>query len=103
MADRHPVDVQLTDEAFYAYAALAEGPLLDDVDQALDNLALFPLLGREYDPVYEATLPPVPCRVLYVDWLGIYYRVTEGGDVVVEALLDQHRDPLQRFPGPRQM
>ena len=99
MADDAPLyEVELTDEAFYAYATLSPERLFRHVDNELDLLRHFPELGEAYDPAYPASRPPFPCRVLYCEHLGIYYRIDEGSrKVIVIALEDQRRNPLNRF------
>lgn len=93
-------EVQLTDEAFYAYSSLPGKRLFDRLDRDLELLETTPYIGREYDPAYDASRPPFPCRVLYCGCYGIYYRVYEESfRVVVFAIVDQRRDPLSRFAG----
>lgn len=90
--------VALTDEAFYALAALPTDRLFLHVEQNLELLKTSPYLGREYDPVYEATRPPFPCRVLLCEHYGIYYRVYESDlRITVFAIVDQRRNPMERF------
>lgn len=97
----HPrYEVRLTDAAFFAYASLPTERLYEHVGSDLGLLETTPRLGREYDPVYEAKRPPFPCRVLFCEHYGIYYRVDdESRTVVVFAIEDQRRNPLNRFDG----
>lgn len=96
--ERAPYGVVLTDEAFSAYAGLPTERLFKRVDHDLGLLEKTPYLGREYDPAYEAARPPFPCRVLYCGHYGIYYRVVEDArTVVVFAIEDQRRNPVERF------
>lgn len=91
-------EVVLTDEAFYAFAALPTERAFDHVDHDLSLLETTPELGQTYDPAYDATRPPFACRVLYCDRYGIYYRIDEAKHrVVVFAIEDQRRNPLTRF------
>lgn len=91
-------EVKLTDEAFYAYAALPTQRIFDHVDNDLDLLATSPELGQAYDPAYDAARPPFACRVLYCEHYGIYYRADETDRAVtVFAIEDQRRNPLTRF------
>ena len=91
-------EVVLTDEAFYAYVALPSERVFEHVGEDLALLEITPFMGVAYDPVYETKRPPFPCRVLYCEWYGLYYRVDEGArQVVVFAIEDQRRNPSQRF------
>lgn len=91
-------EVRLTDEAFYAYAALPTERVFAHVDNDLDPLAITPELGQVYDPAYDAAKPPFTCRVLYCEQYGIYYHVDETERaVIVFAIEDQRRNPLTRF------
>ena len=74
------------------------------VKEAILRLAQFPMLGREYDPDYDAACPPVACRVLYAGRYGVYYTGFNGAPdmpLVVLAVEDERRDPKRRFPGMR--
>lgn len=91
-------DVRLTDEAFYALATLSSDRVFARMGNDLELLGLFPHLGREYDPVYDAARPPFACRVFHCENFGIYYRVDdEERRVVVFAIVDQRRNPVERF------
>ena len=90
--------VGLTDEAFYALATLPSERLFLHVDHVIGLLGTSPYLGREYDPVYDTTRPPFPCRVLFCEQYGIYYRVHEEAfRVTIFAIVDQRRNPTERF------
>ncbi len=72
------------------------------IKDAILRLEDFPLLGRAYDPDYEAARPPMPCRVLYAGRYGVYYMLTDDAPVpllVVLAIGDERRDPIRRFSG----
>lgn len=98
MADAVTWDVIVTDEAFYALAALSSNRLFEHVQHDLTLLETTPRLGRIYDPAYEAALPPFECRVMFCEHLGIYYRAHEEEQrVVVFAIEDQRRNPTERF------
>lgn len=93
-----PFEVELTDEAFYAYVSLPTERLFDHVDHDLELLATTPELGQHYDPAYEAMRPAFDCRVLYCEYFGIYYHIDDASrKVIVFALEDQRRNPLDRF------
>ncbi|BAK45000.1 type II toxin-antitoxin system RelE/ParE family toxin [Eggerthella sp. YY7918] len=90
--------VNMTDEAFYAYTALPTDRIFSHVDKNLSLLETTPELGHEYDPAYPAARPPFACRVLYCENYGVYYRIdTDTRTVVVFAIEDQRRNPLGRF------
>lgn len=94
----HAFEVKLTDEAFYAYAALPTERVFAHVGNDLDLLSTSPELGQRYDPAYNAARPPFSCRVLYCEHYGIYYRIDEQERaVIVFAIEDQRRNPLTRF------
>lgn len=97
MSERY--EVQLADEALYAYATIPVPSWLEDVDGKLELLCLYPrFMGAPYDPVYEAAIPPEPCLVTYAGYYGIYYTVDDEAAVVqVVAIVDQRRDPTTRF------
>lgn len=98
--DRPAFEVMLTDEALYAFASLPTTHAFERVDYDLGLLETTPHLGRNYDPAYDAARPPFPCRVLFSGYYGIYYRVDEDARrVVVFAIVDQRRDPANRFSG----
>ncbi len=91
-------EVALTDEAFYSYAAIPSEKAFARVGQDIGLLEHTPYLGRVYDPAYDASRPPFPCRVLYCGHYGIYYRVDEDAErVTVFAVVDQRRDLERRF------
>lgn len=98
--DRPDFEVLLTDEAFYAFASLPTTHAFERIDCDLGLLETTPYLGRDYDPAYDATRPPFPCRVLFSGYYGIYYQVDDDAErVVVFAIVDQRRDPANRFTG----
>ncbi len=91
-------DIELTDEALYAYADIRSQSILGRIDTLIDTLALHPYYGEKYDPAYEASRPPVDCRVLFCAHYGIYYHVNETRRLVtILAIVSQRRDPLTRF------
>ncbi len=90
--------VELTDEAFFSYVSIASERLFEHVDTDIGLLETNPYLGRVYDPVYDAARPDFPCRVLYCEHYGIYYRVDDKlHRIVVFAIEDQRRNPKSRF------
>lgn len=97
-SDNIRYQVILTDEAFYAFSTLPSERLFCHIDNDLGLLETTPELGREYDPVYDAVRPPFPCRVLYCEQYGIYYKLDdESKTVLVFAIEDQRRNPARRF------
>lgn len=68
------------------------------VDNVLQVLATTPLMGRTYDPLYEAAVPEEPIMVVYAGHYGIYYDIDESGpEVNVSYIEDQRADPATRF------
>ncbi len=95
---REPFEIEITDEALYAYSDIQSESILRRIEALIDMLALYPFYGEEYEPVYEAAQPPVPCRVLFCTHYGIYYHVNETEKLItVIAIESQRRDPLSRF------
>ena len=91
-------EILFADEAYLAYVALPSDRLFDRITHSIKLLECSPLLGRIYDPAYEAKRPPVPCRVLYCEHYGIYYTVDdEARALYILAIEDQRRDPKNRF------
>ena len=90
--------IQLTDEAVYGYADKASPDLYDRIDHLIEFLMDHPYYGQVYDPYYEASRPPVPCRVFYCGHVGVYYHVNDPDRIItVLAVVDQRRNPLGRF------
>lgn len=90
--------VELTDEACYSLADITSKRVVNHVLEVLSLLEGSPFLGRHYDPIYEAAKPDTDCRMLYCEFLGIYYHADEVEHVViVMAIVDQRRNPLTRF------
>lgn len=76
--------------------------VFDRVERSMSLLSRHPYLGREYNPAYDAALPPVSCRVLYVGntTKAIYYFVDEERQrVFVFYIGDARSDPMTRFVG----
>ena len=93
-----PFEVQLTDEAVYAYSAIPSQDVYVRIGTLLDFVAEHPYYGQEYDPYYESALPPVECRVFFCGKYSAYYHVDENRRIItVLAIEDQRRNPLARF------
>lgn len=76
------------------------GRTYDRVATAIGTLERFPYLGAEYSPEYEASLPPVSCRQMYVQRTTkvLYYTVNEdAGTVDIFFMDDARTDPHDRF------
>lgn len=70
------------------------------IDRQRDMLALFPEMGREYDPSYEAAHFPVPCRWIAIPDtpFTIYYVIDYDADEVkVFHIEHQRMNPKGRF------
>lgn len=68
------------------------------IDRQRDMLALFPEMGREYDPVYDAARLSVPCRWIAIPDtpFTIYYVIDYDADEVRVVL---HRAPAHEPHG----
>lgn len=96
--EEKPYEIQLTDEAVYAYGEIPSQEIYGRIGSLLDFLTTHPYYGQEYDPYYEAALPPITCRVFYCGRYGVYYHVHENEMLItVLAIEDQRRNPLARF------
>ncbi|WP_139651645.1 hypothetical protein [Raoultibacter phocaeensis] len=68
------------------------------IDGVLSVLDTVPDIGRGYDPLYEAAMPPKDVMVAYAGHFSIYYEVLEEERIVyVYYIEDQRRDPMARF------
>ncbi len=91
-------EVILSPTAEDALMAIGSRADLRAVDNVLQALATTPLMGRTYDPLYEAAAPEEPIMVVYAGHYGIYYDIDEPGlKVNVAYIEDQRADPTKRF------
>ena len=63
-------------------------------------LALFPEMGREYDPVYDAARLSIPCRWIAIPDtpFTIYYVIDYDADEVRVFYIEHQRmNPMGRF------
>lgn len=70
------------------------------VEHVVDLLESFPHLGRSYDPVYEAALPPIECMQMFVDETHcvLYYMIAERDKQLIFFYLgDTRQNPLTMF------
>lgn len=70
------------------------------IDRQRDMLALFPEMGREYDPIYDAARLSVPCRWIAIPDtpFTIYYVIDHDADEVrVFYIEHQCMNPMGRF------
>lgn len=70
------------------------------IDRQRDMLALFPEMGREYDPVYDAARLSVPCRWIAIPDtpFTIYYVIDHDADEVRVFYIEHQRmNPMGRF------
>lgn len=70
------------------------------IDRQRDMLALFPEMGREYDPVYDAARLSVPCRWIAIPDtpFTIYYVIDYDADEVRVFYIEHQRmNPMGRF------
>ncbi len=92
--------VTLTQEAEVVYRGIPSKYDFAKVDKMLLILDTLPEIGRVYDPDYEAMRLPFEVRVAYAGRYGVYYTVDEEErQVIVFAIEDQRRNPLNRFYG----
>lgn len=93
-----PFDIEMTDEAVYAYSAVQPDEVYARIGSLIDFLAGHPYYGEEYDPAYEAARPPIDCRVFFCARYGVYYHVDEERRLItVLAIENQRRNPMNRF------
>ncbi len=98
MAEEELFEVQLTDEAVYAYSDIPSQDISSRIGFLLDFLAAHPQYGEEYDPYYETARPPIACRVFFCGKYGVYYHINESERLItVLAIEDQRRNPLNRL------
>lgn len=70
------------------------------VGKIIETVEDNPYFGRMYQPAYDAALPPVPCRHIFVQHTTktLYYRVNEEEHSVDFFYVDDARsDPKRRF------
>ena len=93
----HPV--LITDEAINQLLSIPSARDYESVRKTLSLLGIIGEAGRDYEPVYSAARPPIPCKVLYAGNYGIYYSCSVNKDesIVVFTIEDQRRDPKKRF------
>ena len=93
-----PFEIEMTDEALYAYADIRSQAILSRIETLIDLLALHPFYGEKYDPAYESARPPIDCRILFCAHYGIYYHIDKDRRLItVLAIESQRRNPLTRF------
>lgn len=76
--------------------------LFERIDRSIALLETMPGLGREYEPEYEADLPPFSRRFMVVPRTTkcLYFTVDEDARVLRFFLLDDtRRNPQARFMG----
>lgn len=72
------------------------------IEHSIDVLASNPGLLREYDPPYEAAIPPVDCKWYFVpgSYKVVYLTIDEKLRQLRFLFLgDTREDPLRRFDG----
>lgn len=92
-------------EALYAqqfHEQMMELPdsVYDKIDHSIGVLANNPGLLREYDPPYEAAVPPVECKWYFVpgSYKIVYLTIDEEAEQMRFLFLsDTREDPLHRF------
>ncbi len=95
-----PYRVTLTENAKRASTYVKARSDIDKVKKILRILDTLLEIGRVYDPDYEAMRLPFEVRVAYAGRYGVYYTVDEEEhQVIVFAIEDQRRNPLNRFYG----
>ena len=75
-------------------------PLYERIEHSVDVILDNPGLLREYDPPYEAAIPPVECKWYYVpNTYKVIYVTTDDavGQMRFLFLGDTREDPLHRF------
>ncbi len=91
-------EVFMTESAKRTAASIVSRSDIAKISKMLRLLDVVPEIGRVYDPYYEAAQLPFEARVVHAGKYGIYYVVDdEKRTVIVFALEDQRRNPLNRF------
>lgn len=70
------------------------------IEETVELLGAYPLIGKAYDPSYPAARPPFPCRFLQVSDtpFTLYYLFDEeAGVVTVFDVVWSAGDPRRRF------
>ena len=89
----------LSDSAAASMLSLSDSAY-NKLDDAISLLSTRPELGAVYDPLYKAHKPPIPPRVFYAGYHGVYYTpVHEHKLIRVHFIEDQRMDPKTRFTG----
>ena len=91
-------EVLLADEATYSLAEIPSSKVYSRICALIDFLSYHPYYGEEYDPYYDASFPPIDCRVFFCARYGIYYHVFQDErEILVLAVEDTRKSPLSRF------
>ena len=97
-ASSESFEIILTDEATYSLAEIPSPKIYSRITALIDFLANHPYYGEKYDPYYEASFPPIECRVFFCARYGIYYHVfPKEQQILILAVEDSRKDPLSRF------
>ena len=97
-ASSEPFEIILTDEATYSLAEIPSNKVYSRICALIDFLAAHPYYGEEYDPYYEATFPPLTCRVFFCAHYGIYYHIFDDEhQILILAVEDTRKNPLSHF------
>lgn len=95
---KEPCDIILSDEATYSLAEIPSEKVYSRMCALIDFLATHPYYGEEYDPYYDATFPPIDCRVFFCARYGVYYHIIqEERRILILAVEDTRKNPLSHF------
>lgn len=98
--EQPPYRVVLTENAKLAKGYVHSRNDIEKIKKILRILDTLPEIGRVYDPDYEVMRLPFEVRVAHAGRYGVYYVVDEGEQtVIVFAIEDQRKNPLNRFYG----
>ena len=93
-----PYEVLIAPVAVGALLSVSSKADRRGLDRVLLLLDTVPMIGRVYDPLYDAARPDGEVRVVYAGHYGVYYEVDEEAlEVHVLYIEDQRRDPKRRF------
>ena len=98
--DAPTYQVFLTENAKQARNYIHSKTAIEKIKKILRILDTLPEIGRVYDPDYEAMRLPFEVRAAYAGRYGVHYTVDESEQtVIVFAIKDQRKNPLNRFYG----
>lgn len=87
-------------EASSDYFVQIKDSTYDKVRNFFGLLSVNPMMGAIYEPAYEASVPPYPCRRIVVPTTNVelfYFVDDEHGMIVVVFACDARSDPKRKI------